>query len=43
MDRIIIIEDGKIIEDDTHDELVKKDAGIYQKLWNLQAGGFSNS
>jgi ATP-binding cassette, subfamily B, bacterial len=42
MDRIIIIEDGKIIEDDTHDELVKKDAGIYQKLWNLQAGGFSH-
>lgn len=43
MDRIIIIENGKIIEDDSHDELVKKEEGIYQKLWNLQAGGFSSN
>ncbi len=41
MDRIIVIEDGKIVEDDNHDELIKKDEGIYKKLWNLQAGGFS--
>jgi len=41
MDRIIVIEDGKIVEDDSHDELIKKDEGIYKKLWNLQAGGFS--
>lgn len=41
MDRIIIIEDGKIIEDDTHDILLNKDNGIYKKLWNLQAGGFN--
>jgi ATP-binding cassette, subfamily B, bacterial len=40
MDRIIVIEDGKIIEDDNHDELIKKDEGIYKRLWNLQAGGF---
>jgi ATP-binding cassette subfamily B protein len=42
MDRIIVIEDGKIIEDDTHDELIKKDEGVYKKLWNLQAGGFES-
>jgi ATP-binding cassette subfamily B protein len=41
MDRIIVIEDGKIIEDDTHAELINKDEGTYKKLWNLQAGGFS--
>lgn len=40
MDRIIVIEDGKIIEDDSHEELIKKDEGVYKKLWNLQAGGF---
>ena len=40
MDRIIVIEEGKIIEDDTHTELLQKDEGIYHKLWNLQAGGF---
>ena len=40
MDRIIVIEDGKIIEDDSHEQLIKKDEGIYKKLWNLQAGGF---
>ena len=43
MDRIIVIEDGKIVEDDTHDELIKKDEGTYKKLWNLQAGGFEDN
>ena len=40
MDRIIVIEDGKIIEDDNHDELVEKEGGIYKKLWDIQSGGF---
>lgn len=40
MDRIIVIENGKIIEDDTHEKLISKDKGIYKKLWDLQAGGF---
>lgn len=40
MDRIIVIENGKIIEDDTHEQLINKDEGIYKKLWDLQAGGF---
>lgn len=40
MDRIIVIENGKIIEDDKHDELINKNGGIYKKLWDLQAGGF---
>jgi len=41
MDRIIVIEDGKIIEDDKHDELINKDGGLYKRLWDLQAGGFN--
>lgn len=40
MDRIIVIENGKIIEDDNHKELINKKEGIYKKLWNIQAGGF---
>jgi len=42
MDRIIVIEDGKIIEDDTHKELINKEEGVYKKLWNIQAGGFDD-
>lgn len=42
MDRIIVIEDGKIIEDDNHEQLIAKDEGTYKKLWNLQAGGFDD-
>ncbi len=40
MDRIIVIEKGKIIEDGIHEELAKKENGLYKKLWDLQAGGF---
>lgn len=40
MDRIIVIENGKIIEDGTHEKLLEQAGGIYNKLWGLQAGGF---
>ncbi len=40
MDRIVFIDDGKIIEDGTHQELTEKENGHYKKLWELQAGGF---
>jgi ABC-type multidrug transport system fused ATPase/permease subunit len=39
MDRIIVLENGRIIEDGTHDSLKNTD-GIYAKLWAHQAGGF---
>ncbi len=40
MDRIIVIEKGKVIEEGSHDELLKNNSSLYTKLWNLQAGGF---
>ncbi len=40
MDRIIVLEKGKVIEEGSHDDLLKNDSSLYTKLWNLQAGGF---
>jgi ATP-binding cassette subfamily B protein len=42
MDRIVVMQKGKIIEDGVHDELANKEGGLYKKLWDLQAGGFKN-
>jgi ATP-binding cassette subfamily B protein len=39
MDRIIVLKEGGILEDGTHDELLLKD-GVYANLWNVQQGGF---
>lgn len=40
MDRIIVMDKGQIVEEGSHEELLKKRGGIYKKLWELQAGGF---
>ncbi len=39
LDRIIVLGEGKIIEDGTHKELLEK-GGTYASLWNHQSGGF---
>ena len=39
MDRIIVMNDGKIVEDGTHAALAAA-GGIYASLWDHQAGGF---
>ncbi len=39
MDRILVFDQGKIVEDGTHKELLSK-KGMYKTLWNAQVGGF---
>jgi ATP-binding cassette subfamily B protein len=39
LDRIIVLDHGKIVEDGSHKQLLAQN-GIYAKLWNHQSGGF---
>ncbi len=39
MDRILVFDQGKIIEDGSHHQLILRN-GHYAHLWNMQAGGF---
>ncbi len=41
MDRIIVLDDGVIAEEGTHQELLDKD-GLYARFWARQSGGFLN-
>ncbi len=39
MDRILVLDHGKIVEEGTHKQLLKK-KGLYADLWGRQTGGF---
>jgi ATP-binding cassette subfamily B protein len=39
MDRLVILERGRIAEDGSHDDLLRR-GGIYAALWSQQSGGF---
>jgi ATP-binding cassette subfamily B multidrug efflux pump len=39
MDRLVVLERGRIVEQGTHDQLLRLD-GHYAALWRRQSGGF---
>ena len=39
MDRLIVLEQGRIVEQGSHDELLRR-KGHYERLWRYQSGGF---
>ncbi|MDF9304145.1 ABC transporter ATP-binding protein [Tritonibacter mobilis] len=41
MDRILVLDEGKIVEQGTHEALLS-DGGLYAQFWARQSGGFLN-
>jgi ATP-binding cassette subfamily B multidrug efflux pump len=39
LDRLIVLDKGKVIEDGTHESLLEA-GGLYSQLWHRQSGGF---
>ena len=39
MDRIVVIDDGRIVEQGSHAQLLASE-GLYSTFWNRQSGGF---
>ena len=42
MDRLIVLDKGRIVEEGSHAELLAK-GGLYANLWAHQSGGFLNT
>lgn len=40
LDRIVVLENGKIVEQGKHQELLEKPDGVYHHLWARQSGAF---
>ncbi|MEK1925805.1 MAG: ABC transporter ATP-binding protein, partial [Rhizobium giardinii] len=39
LDRLIVMDEGRIVEDGTHEQLIAA-GGLYADLWLRQSGGF---
>lgn len=40
LDRIVVLENGKIVEQGKHHDLLEKPDGVYHHLWSRQSGAF---
>lgn len=36
-DKLIVIEDGRVVEEGTHEELLDKEEGLFKRLWDMQS------
>lgn len=41
LDRIVVLENGKIVEQGKHHDLLEKPDGVYHHLWSRQSGAFT--
>jgi ABC-type glutathione transport system ATPase component len=39
MDRLVVMDRGRVVEQGTHEDLLRED-GVYARLWQHQSGGF---
>jgi ATP-binding cassette subfamily B protein len=37
LDRLLVFDKGKVVEEGTHEQLVQRDGGIYRRLFERQA------
>jgi ATP-binding cassette, subfamily B, multidrug efflux pump len=40
MDRLIVMDNGRVVQDGTHKTLLSQESGLYAQLWHRQSGGF---
>lgn len=40
MDRLIVMDKGRIVQQGSHESLLADEAGLYAQLWHRQSGGF---
>ncbi|MBD8891362.1 ABC transporter ATP-binding protein [Roseibium litorale] len=40
MDRLLVMDEGAMVQDGPHSELLRDKAGLYAQLWDRQSGGF---
>jgi len=40
MDRLVVLDNGRIVQTGRHDELLRDKDGLYARMWTRQSGGF---